>query len=345
MSITRRRFLTGVGAGAVSLAAFRAHASTLHLEIPTVVGDEEDISAGELVFRITEDVSAVRFANTAGGLAYAPWESVTPRGTAYRRPWLFRGDGSRTEKRVWAEARIPGGSLGPPYTVVVSQAEAPRLGPVGAERHAPEFVGEPKNSHWLIRHDFKSRAHRWASYHDERGNVFYPCYHHPDGYAWNSHFERGPDKGETPLTCLAFHNYFRWLNPVLNDRSIVDCTFRCELAFEGNLKGATAHLFALMVDSRGGNLIPSSGRYHLVSPERSIRLPKDGGFGLTEFTVPSVEGWQARYLRNTSLDNAPPPDLDFVDGFGIAFHNFDRDALPEGVIKMRRFEFEFPTAA
>ena len=47
------------------------------------------------------------------------------------------------------------------------------------------------------------------------------------------------------------------------------------------------------------------------------------------------------YRRRGKLRDGTPPDLKHVDGFGIAFHNIEKDALPEGILKIRHFELRF----
>jgi len=205
-----------------------------------------------------------------------------------------------------------------------------------------DHIGWPQSSNFLLQHHFREHAHEWASYDDTYGNVWYPMYWHPDGYAWNSHFERGPDKNEKPVTCLAMHSYFRWYYPQLKCAKLNGINFTCELAFEGDLKDATAHFFVLILDScLKGKIIDSSGRYHQHNPLKLINLPANGDFATTSFII-DAEGWEATYRRHKrDLKDGVPPDLNYVEGFGIAFHNFEKDALPEVILRCRRWEFKF----
>lgn len=310
-----------------------------HLQIPTVIGDEDEQAVGKLIFYIPPEVTHVRFANSKGALQFMPWEEVYPNVYVIHKQWTFMGV-ANAAKEVFAEARLklPMGKI---ITIIVMAHENPRK--KGLRRFPIDHIGWPHASQYLLRHEFKDHVHQWASYHDKCKNVWYPMYFHPDKYAWNSHFERGPDKGETPVTCLAMHNYFRWFYPTLKFIDLHGITFQCELAFEGDLKGATAHFFILITekskDSVGG--IPSSGRYHQKNPAKVIKLPTNGEFANTTFTIDS-DGWVPYYQRNRSnIDYHIQPDLKYVEGFGIAFHHFEKDNLPEGILKCRLWEFKF----
>ncbi len=316
--------------------------SKFELEIPQQKGNEEDQVHGPIILHYPAGADAVRFSNRIGSLQFAPWTPVPDNSTKYVTSWTYRGDLTRTSKDVWAQIRVPDGNGGH-HLFTTTSIEGPRDTKEGIERFPPDGVYDLRTG-WLVNHTFKENAHHWASYDDVRSNAFWPLYWHPDGYAWNSHFERDFDHGEQPLTMLAAHNYFRWIYQSVDYTSIRDLSVSVEAAFDGDLNGATAHFFVLIADYDKGRkqAVPSSGRWHQMAPERQIKL--GANWQTTTFTLPSSSGWVNTFRRRGRgrIGDDVTVDLTVTDGFGIAFHNLTPRQPPRGILKIKKFQFVPP---